>query len=90
MSLNLPTDCDGFGKKFLVPHDLLCPKWGLVLARHNDAAKEWGDLSAWASNLVLYPTNLKSTLGQYRGKVTGMEFGSRQENRRGGKGHQIG
>ena len=25
-----------------------CPKWGLVLARHNDASKEWGALGAWA------------------------------------------
>ena len=30
--LNLPTDCDGCGKRFLVPHDLSCPKGGLVLA----------------------------------------------------------
>ena len=38
--LNLPTDCDGCRKKFLVAHTLLCPKGGLVMARHNDAAKE--------------------------------------------------
>ena len=24
------------------------PKGGLVIARHNDAAKEWGTLGAWA------------------------------------------
>ena len=48
--LNLPTDCDGCGKKFLVAHDLLCPKGGFVLARHDDAAKEWGALSDWATN----------------------------------------
>ena len=26
--LKLPTDCDGCGKKFLVPHALSCPKRG--------------------------------------------------------------
>ena len=44
MPLNLPTYCDGCGKKFLVPHDLSCPKGGLVLAWHNDATKERGAL----------------------------------------------
>ena len=37
--LNLPVDCDGCGKNFLVPHDSSCPKGGLVLARHNNAAE---------------------------------------------------
>ena len=46
VSLNLPTECDVRGKKLLVPHALSRPKGGLVLARHNDAAKEWVDASA--------------------------------------------
>ena len=46
--LNLPTDYDGYGKKFLVPHDLSCSKGNLVLERHNNAAKEWGDIVARA------------------------------------------
>ena len=50
MPLNLPTDCDGCGKKFLVPHDLSCPKGGLVLAWHNDTSEEWGALSDQAMN----------------------------------------
>ena len=37
--LNLPTDCNGCGKKLLVPHAIACPKGGLVLVRHNDAEK---------------------------------------------------
>ena len=37
--LNLITDCDGCGKKFSVPHALSCPKGGLFMAWHNDAAK---------------------------------------------------
>ena len=46
MPLNLPTEFDACDKKFLVPHALSCPKGGLFLARHNDAAKEWGALLA--------------------------------------------
>ena len=37
--LDLPTDCDGCGKKFLVPHALSCSKGGIILERHNDDAK---------------------------------------------------
>ena len=50
--LNIPTDCDGCGKKFSVPHALSCPKGGLVMAWHNDAAKEWGALSPQAINPI--------------------------------------
>ena len=50
LPLNLLTDCDGCGNKFLVKNDLSCPKGVLVLARHNDAAKEGGALSAQALN----------------------------------------
>ena len=44
LPLNLPTECDGCGKKFSVPHALSCPKGGLVLSWNNDSAKEWGTL----------------------------------------------
>ena len=50
LPLNLPTDCDGCGKKFSVPHALSFPKGGLSLAQNNDAAKKWGALSARALN----------------------------------------
>ena len=50
MPLNLSTECDGCGNKFLVPHALSCPKGGIVLSWQNDAAKEWGALSARAIN----------------------------------------
>ena len=33
--------CDGFGERFLIKHSLSCPKVGLDMARHDDAAKEW-------------------------------------------------
>ena len=60
--LNLPTDCDGCGNKFLVPHALSCPKGELVLARYNDDAKEWGALSARAINAssISYKPKIKS------------------------------
>ena len=40
--------CNGCGKKFLIYHAVSCPKSGLVMARHDDAAKDWGDLGAQA------------------------------------------
>ena len=48
--MNLPTDCDGCGNTFSVPHDLSFPKGGLFLEQHNDADKEWGALSARSIN----------------------------------------
>ena len=46
MSQDIPAICDGCGKKFLIEHALSCPKGGLVLTWHDDAAKEWGALGA--------------------------------------------
>ena len=40
MPQEIPAICDGCGKKFSIEHAISCPKGGLVLARHNDAAKE--------------------------------------------------
>ena len=36
-----PATCDGCGKRFLIEHAISCPKGGLVLVRHDDAATEW-------------------------------------------------
>ena len=38
---DIPATCDVCGKKFSVEHSLSCPKGGLVLARHDNAVKEW-------------------------------------------------
>ena len=46
MPQDIPATCDGCGKKFSIEHALSCPKGGLVLARHDDTAKEWGSLGA--------------------------------------------
>ena len=37
---DIPATCDSCGKRFLIEHAISCPKGGLVLAQHNDAAKE--------------------------------------------------
>ena len=44
----IPANCDGCGKNFSIEHALSCPKGGLVLARHNGAAKEWDALGSRA------------------------------------------
>ena len=46
MPQDIPAACNGCGKRFLIKHAISCPKGGLVLARHDDAAKEWGALGA--------------------------------------------
>ena len=43
-----PATCNVCGKRFSIDHALSCSKGGLVLARHDDAAKEWGALGARA------------------------------------------
>ena len=40
--------CYGCGKMYSIEHALLCPNGGLVLARHDAAAKEWGALGSRA------------------------------------------
>ena len=42
MPQDIPTTCDGCGKKFSIEHALSCPKGGLVLSRHNHVAKVVG------------------------------------------------
>ena len=44
MPLNIPATCDGCGKRFSIENALSCPKGDLVLARHDEAAKDWGTL----------------------------------------------
>ena len=44
MPQDIPAAWDGCGKRFSIEHAISCPKGGLVLAGHDDAAKEWGFL----------------------------------------------
>ena len=73
----IPLTCDGCGKEFLIEHDLSCPKGGLVLARHNDAAKEWGALGSQdlVPSAITYKPNINSRTVQ--GERTG--DGARQD-----------
>ena len=48
MPQDIPATCDDCGKKFLIEHALSFPKDGIVLAQHDDSAKEWGALGARA------------------------------------------
>ena len=71
MPQDIPATCDGCGKKFSIEHALSCPKGGLVLARHDDAAKEWGALGSLAlvPSAISYEPKINSRTVQ--GKRTG-------------------
>ena len=75
MPQDIPATCDGCGKKFLIEHTLSCPKGGIVLARNDENAKEWGALGAWdlVPSAITYEPKL--IVGQYRGKSPGLERG---------------
>ena len=71
MPQDISATCYGCGKKFSIDHTLSCPKGGLVLARRDDAAKEWGALGAWAlvPSAITYETKINSRTVQ--GERTG-------------------
>ena len=71
MPQDIPATCDSCGKRFLIKHTLSCPKGGLVLARHDDAAKEWGDLGSRARvpSAITYEPKINSRTVQ--GERTG-------------------
>ena len=48
MPQDIPETCIGCGKRLWIEHDLSCPKVGLVLASHDDVAKEWVALGSRA------------------------------------------
>ena len=71
MPQDTPTTCDGCGKKFSIEHSLSCPKGGLVLAQHDDAAQEWGALGSQAlvPSAITYEPKINSRTVQ--GERTG-------------------
>ena len=77
MPQDIPATCYGCSKTFLIEHALSCTEGGLVLARHDDAAKEWGSLGAWAlvHSAITYEPKINSRTVQ--GERTGA--GARQE-----------
>ena len=48
MPQDIPATCYSCGKKFSIENALSYPKGGLVLSRHDDAAKDWSSLGARA------------------------------------------
>ena len=62
MPQDIPVTCDGCGKKLSIEHALSCPKGGLVLARHNNAANNWGDLGtrALVPSAITYKLKINS------------------------------
>ena len=77
MPQDIPATCDDCVKSFLMENALSCPKGGLVLSRHDYAAKEWRALGA----LALIPSDItykpKINSRTVQGKRTGA--GARQE-----------
>ena len=77
MPQDIPATCDGYSKKFLIQHALSCPKGGLVLARHDDAEKEWGALGSRSLVLSAIPYKPKINSRTVQGERTGA--GAQQE-----------
>ena len=77
MPQDIPATCDGCDNKFLIEHALSCAKGGLVLARHDNSAKEWGALGARAliPSAITYEPKINSRIVQ--GERT--RAGARQE-----------
>ena len=77
MLQDIPATGDGCGKKLSIDHALSCPKGGLVLARHDNTAKEWGALGARAfvPSAINYEPKINSRTVQ--GESTGAR--ARQE-----------
>ena len=71
MTQDISATCDGCGKKFSIDHALSCQKGGLVLARNDDAAKEWGALGARALVPSALTYKLKINSRTVQGERTG-------------------
>ena len=71
MPQDIPATCDGCSKKLSIEHALSFQKGGLVLARLDESAKEWGALGARSlvpSNIIYEPKINSSTV---QGERTG-------------------
>ena len=77
MPQDIPVTCNGCGKKLSIDNALSFPKGGIVLAQHDDAAKEWGALGARAlvPSAITYEPKINSRIVQ--GERTGA--GAQQE-----------
>ena len=79
MPQDISATYNGCGKRFSIEHSLSCPNDGLVLAQHDDAAKDWGALGSRAlvPSAITYEPKIKSRTVQ--GERTGYE--ARQESK---------
>ena len=77
MPHDIPVTCDGCGNKLLIKHALLCPNCGLIIERHDDAAKEWDALRVWALFPIAITYEHKINIRTVQGERTGAE--ARQE-----------
>ena len=77
MPQDIPATCNGYGKKFLIEHALSYPKGGLVLARQDDAAKEWCALGARSLVPIAITYEPKINSRAVKGERTGA--GAQQE-----------
>ena len=80
MPQDIPATCDDCGEKFSIEHAISYPKGGLVLGRHDDAAKEWGALGdqALAPSSTTYEPKIN------RRTVQGERTGARAQQGGGG------
>ena len=62
MPQDIPATWDGCGKNFSIEHNLSCPKGGLVLAWHDENAKEWFTLGArdLVPSAIIYEQKINS------------------------------
>ena len=79
MPQDIPKNCDGFGKRLSIEHALSLLKGGLVLARHDYAAKELGALGARA--LVPSAITYESKINSRTEKGERTVAGARQDGR---------
>ena len=78
MPQDTPKTCDGCGKRFYFYHPLSFRKGGLVLARHDNAAKEGGALGA--CDLVPSAITYKHKINSRAVQVERNGAGARQES----------
>ena len=77
MPQDILATCDGCDKRFLIKHTLSFPNSGLVLARHDDDAKEWGALRD--RDLVSFSITYKPKINSKKIQGERNEAGARQD-----------
>ena len=82
MPQDTPSTCNGCSKRFLIKHTLSCPKGGLVLARHDDAEKEWGVLGdrSLIPSAINYEPKINSRTRQGERTGAGSQYESGTED----------